>query len=70
MPVPEFEALFEVFAETFGLCVACVVGASFGFKCAVKQNGGPILLSGLGASLLTVLFCLYGKWGLCYIYST
>lgn len=65
MPAPGFAALFEVFAETFGLCTASVAGAGFGFRCAAKRKSDPALLTGLGASLLTVFYCLYGESRFC-----
>lgn len=69
MPAPGFAALFEVSTETFGLCVACIGGVGFGCRSAMNRNSGLMHLSGLGASLLTAFYCLYGECGAvpCYL---
>lgn len=59
MTSPAFAAFFEIFANGVVLTVALITTVTFAERC-IKRSA-PLNLSGLGASLVSVFYSVYGE---------
>ena len=59
MTSPAFATFFEIFANGVVLTVALITTVTFAERC-VKRSA-PLNLSGLGASLVSVFYSVYGE---------